>query len=95
MVYRPATPPALPIPHLGVCVLTHLLLGVDGGHAETRGRGVTGVCDPAQLLDSMMVVVVLFSPRESAPPELTLAFFASARVDLGVVVVVFVCNHTT
>ena len=38
------------------------------------GGGDRGVCDPAQLLGTMIVMVVSFALRESAPPELTLAF---------------------
>ena len=68
MVYRPANPPAPPIPCLGVCVLTHLLLGVDGWTRRGTGwGGDRGVCDPAQLLGTMIVMVVSFALRNPHP----------------------------
>ena len=95
MVYRPANPPAPPIPCLGVCVLTHLLLGVDGWTRRGTGwGGDRGVCDPAQLLGTMTMIAVFVVPRASAPPRIDPGLFARARVDLGVVFV-FICNHTT
>ena len=79
--------------------LTHLLLGVDGwDDAEyMRGGGVDrGVCDPAQLLGTMIMRSLFFvlSRGRPHPPRIDPGLFARARVDLGVVFVVG-CNLTT
>ena len=94
MVYRPANPPAPPTPCLGVCVLTHLLLGVDGWTRRGTGwGGDRGVCDPAHFLGTMMVAVfVSFPPRGTAPPRIDSGRFARARVDSGGLVV-FCLQH--
>ena len=95
MVYRPANPPAPPTPCLGVCVLTHLLLGVDGWTRRGTGwGGDRGVCDPAQFLGTMMVAVVVSFPRGAPhPSESTLAVSPELESILGVWLF-SVCNIT-
>ena len=96
MVYRPANPPAPPTLCLGVCVLTHLLLGVDGWTRRGTGwGGDRGVCDPAQFLGTMIVAVFVSFPRGAPhPPESTLAVSPVLESILGVWLF-FVCNTTT
>ena len=82
---QPTRKPPPPILCFGVCVLTHLLLAVDGWTRRGTGwGGDRGVCDPAQCLGTMAIAVFVgVSPRVSAPPEIDPGFFASVRFDFG------------
>ena len=83
MVYRPANPPAPTAPVLCSCPLTRLLLGVDGGTSRVQARwGDRGVCDPAQLLGIMMVVIFCL-PRGSPHPPNGPRPFRQRRSSLG------------